>query len=62
MASQQKTTLVLVSIHPCYQANMHVYMLIFQVINMQETTNQIINHIRIMIEEVECTEHELKVS
>ena len=41
---------------------MHVSMLIFQVINMQETTNQIINHIRIMIEEVECTKHELKVS
>ena len=29
---------------------------------MQETTIQIINHIRIMIEEVECTKGKIKVS
>jgi len=38
----------------------HIF--IVQIINMQETSRQIINHVRIMIEEAEHTNKVIKVS
>ena len=41
---------------------MELFNIVIQIVNMQETKSQIINHIRIMIEEVEHPNGKVKVS
>ena len=58
-SSQHQTVFVLVSME-ISKVNFIVSFL--QVINMQETSRQIVNHIRIMIEEVEYAKRKANVS